>query len=83
MYDHLSSIYPDNPFEVNAELVTAVMTRPCLIEIFGRDKAEEILKKERQFPILGQAWKIIDAHPELIKETDPVKAVMSLKVLPK
>jgi hypothetical protein len=78
MYDHVSATYPENSFGINAELVTAVMARPCLIEIFGLEKANTILQKERSFPILGKAWKIIDAQPDLIKETDPIKAVMAL-----
>jgi hypothetical protein len=81
IYEHVIHEYPENSFDLNVELVTAVLTRSCLVEIYGEEKATYLLNKEKSLPILGKAWKIIDAQQSVLNEKDPIKAVFALRAL--
>lgn len=79
LYNHIQKIYPENGFDLNAEIVTVILARTCLIHIYGEEKANTILVMEKDLPILGKAWKIIDAQPEVLAEKNPVEAVLKLR----
>lgn len=79
LYEHIQKVYPENGFDLNAEIVTVILTRPCLIHLYGKEKADKLLEMEKDLPVLGKAWVIIDAQPEVLAETNPVEAVLKLK----
>lgn len=77
--DTLNARFPALPLEAKYEIFPALVSRQIGHDILGIEKTETIQARERDFPILGDAWKIIDASPEALSEKNPIVAVGKLR----
>lgn len=79
LYNHIQKVYPKNSFDLNTEIVTAILARSGLVHIYGEEKTRELLALEKELLILGKAWAIIDAQPAVLNENNPIEAILKLK----
>lgn len=78
IFKTLDDILPLSSFELKAEITPALVSRVILSEIFGLEKAAALQSRERKFPILGEAWQIIDRSPGALSEKNPLLAIEKL-----
>jgi hypothetical protein len=77
---HVNKVFPQNSADVNIELVTILLARGAIGQIFGKEKLDEFSKSEKTLSVLDKSWQSIDSQPEILNEENPVEAILKLKV---
>jgi hypothetical protein len=78
LYSHVHQVFEKEPRGAQIHIIVNILTRYGLLQIYGPIKTQALLNKEKNYPGLERAWEIIDAHPAVFKQPDPIAAIMSL-----
>lgn len=78
LWKEVSEKYPNENFNTLAHLQVNLLAKGGVEHIFGKEKANELLKSERNLDSLKEAWNIIDAKPEVLIEENPIEAIHKL-----
>lgn len=70
--------FPSEDFGTQVHLIVNILAASGLYQIFGQQKAEELLSIEKHYPGLERAWEIIDRNK--VDFTQPMQAILNLKI---
>jgi hypothetical protein len=70
---------PNTSLNIQVEIPAAILSRTILQEIFGKEKTKILQERERLFPVLGEAWKIIDKS-QTLEEENPFIGMEKLNI---
>jgi hypothetical protein len=76
IWNAVQNAFPTEDFETQDHIIINKLTEAGLYYLWGKEKADAILLKERTLPGLEQAWKILNSAE--LKNTDPIEAILEL-----
>lgn len=76
LWTPVEEAYRSEDRDTQIHLIVNILARAGLYEVFGEEKAESLLKLEKHFSGLEQAWAIIDKLQ--LDPTQPLKAILCL-----
>jgi hypothetical protein len=78
LYNHVQSKYGSEDFTTKAHIIVNTLAAYGLIEIYGKEKALELLSREKNYPGLKRAWEILDQKADILNLSNPIQAILSL-----
>lgn len=76
IWNAVQKAFPTEDFSTQDHIIINKLTEAGLCYLWGKEKADDILSKERILPGLERAWKILDSAG--LKNTNPIEAILEL-----